>query len=131
MRPDYAAWLIGLAALLLTSSCGPVGAPSMAVVDVTGTWFANTCPGSPNRAGCVFRLTLTQSGSMVSGTWGTTQTGGTFNGSVTGSQLTLNFTNDQTIPCPLVTFVASISTAQMSGTLTTTCSDGLFTATRQ
>src|SRR5947208_14776224 len=96
MRPYYASWFIVIVALLLMCSCGPAGAPS-ASVDVTGTWFANTCPGSPNRAGCVLRLTLTQNGSMVSGTWGTTNTNGTLNGSVTGSQLALNFTNDPII----------------------------------
>ena len=55
-----------------------------------------------------FRLTLTQSGSMVSATWGTTQTDGTLHGSVTGSQLALIFANDQTISCPPVTFVDDV-----------------------
>jgi hypothetical protein len=107
--------------LLLLAGCGDDATGPTTPVDVTGTWNASGTDGN----GAVFTLilTLTQSGTTVSGTGQIVNViTGTISGSVTGNTLTFQYS-----------FPATSCAGTLNGTATASCNqlDGTFSGTTQ
>jgi hypothetical protein len=76
--------------LLLIAGCSHSTAPDS--FDVSGTWGGSTCAPALIDS-CSIELRLTQTGSSVSGTYNYIATGGSVQGSVSGSTVALTLTN--------------------------------------
>jgi hypothetical protein len=119
-----------LAALVVASVLAPAIAcdsspTTPAMADVTGSWSGTTCPPSDIDS-CVIGFKISQMGASLTGTYGTTSGNGTLAGTVTGSQVAMAMTTvyPPTSPCPSATITATVSGNQMTGTISTTCSNG-------
>ena len=82
---------LSLAAIVLTAMLGTScdSTPtSPSNVNITGRWGGTTCwPNRPNV--CAILFDISQSGSSLTGTWGTTGNHGTVTGTVSGSIVSL------------------------------------------
>jgi hypothetical protein len=98
--------------------------PTMA--DLTGSWDGTTCPPS-HIDSCVIGFKISQMGSSLSGTYGTTSGNGTLTGTVTGSQVVMGMTTvfPPTTPCPSSTVTVTVSGNQMTGAINTSCANGV------
>jgi hypothetical protein len=121
-----AAMLVG-AMLILGAACASPSGPSTA--DVSGRWGGLQCPQNRRDAVCGVVFWLTQTGTSVSGTWGTTYSHGTLTGELHGAVLTLTMTLDfpANAPCPSLVLTATVSGNQMTGVEASTCGDSSAT----
>ncbi len=88
------------------------------MASVAGLWSGSTNP--PSRAN-VFSIgfTMVQSGSTLSGTWGTTSNNGTLTGDVKGTVVSMIATSRLTNRvCPQFSVTATVSGNHMTGTTT-------------
>ncbi len=108
-----------------------VTTPSSTTVNAAGTWLGTTCQSPQGRTGCVFSLSLVQTGSSVSGAWTNMQVSGTLTGTLTGSQLVLSMSAAPSVVCPPSVLTATIAGTEMSGTLNGACGTSSLSASRQ
>lgn len=130
-------WL--LAACLLTTIACSNSPTAPSYVSVAGTWRGTSADNLIGGGGQL-AITLTQSGSSLSGTWSSVwpnpanNNGGTFNGTATGAGVTGTLTPSNPSNCP-TSATAMVSGSTMSGTYATiSCSvadTGSFTLTKQ
>jgi hypothetical protein len=106
--------------IVVTAACGgsksPTQPPTPQIVNVAGNWTGNM--ESSNYATVAIELQFTQSAGTVTGTWATGS--GAWNGSVSGTASTSNFTGLFTINAVGVGGAACSGTASVSGALTQT-----------
>jgi hypothetical protein len=86
MRMDRVSVVV-FAGCTFAAACSNATGPSPA--QVGGHWSGSTNP--PSRANVfVIGFTINQTGTSLSGTWGTTSGGGTFDGTIKGIAISLN-----------------------------------------
>jgi hypothetical protein len=115
LRRPVAALAMALMVVAGASCDSTPTAPSTA--NVAGTWSGSTCP--PNHIdACAIGFTISQAGTSLSGTYGTTSSHGTFTGTVTGPRVSMSMTASD--PPTAVPFTWSLSATvngdQMTGT---------------
>jgi hypothetical protein len=109
-RVSFAA--VALTVALATSCNSTPTAPS--TTNVAGTWSGTTC--APNRpAACAIQFTISQEGSSVTGTYGSTTFGGTLSGTVSGSTVSLLMTPTFPPGRPAYTLSLTVIGDQMIG----------------
>jgi hypothetical protein len=103
-----------VAFLFAGTGCSSPTTPSTA--SVAGGWFGTTNPPSLADAFAI-SLTISQSGSSLTGTWGTTSNSGTLSGDVNGTSVSMILGSPH-LPstCPSFTVMATVNGNQMSGT---------------
>lgn len=103
-------------------------APSMA--DVAGTWSGSTCSPPSAAIACYIGLTISQTGSTLSGTYGQAASSGRLTGNVVGSTVSMSMTviSPPTLAGGVWTVSVTVKGDQMTGT---TSGDRRITATRR
>jgi hypothetical protein len=103
-----------VALVLGVGGCTGPAAPS--VTSVAGSWSGTTNP--PHRASAfAISVTISQSGALLSGTWGTNYNGGTVNGEINGARVSMILTTTHLpSPCPSFSIMATVDGNRMSGT---------------
>jgi hypothetical protein len=103
------------AVIVTTTACSSPTTPSM--VQVAGSWFGTT--NAPSLADAfAISVTISQSGSSLSGTWGTTSSKGTLTGTVTGANVALQMTPSVPPTACTSTVATTVVGNQMTGTIT-------------
>ena len=108
-RPSLATAVL-LVALTIGCNSSPT-APSAA--NVAGMWTGTTC--APARTtSCVIQVTIEQTGTSLTGTWGKTTTHGTLTGTVSGATVSLLMKGE----FDPFTLTLTVNGNQMSGSYT-------------
>jgi len=102
--------------LALTAGCGGGSPSGPSATDFSGTWSgtatSNLAPSAPAR------ITLTQSGNSLTGSWSAGVNGGPLTGTVSGNYIAATVTPSDPTTCPF-TMNATVSGNRMTGTYTT------------
>jgi hypothetical protein len=101
---------VALVVSLFVAACTGSDPSTPSTAWVAGTWFSDTFVIHG------IRFTIAQSGSTLSGTWGTTTNSGTLSGNVSGSRVSMIATSTlDPKSCPFE-ITATLTGNQMSGT---------------
>jgi hypothetical protein len=102
---------------------------------IGGTWGGSTCNPPSHINSCVITLTISQSSSALSGTYGTTSGHGTLTGTLVGAVVTMSMTPIFPSTACQWTVNATVTGDQITGTTNVNCTrpltnSGFITLTR-
>src|SRR5215475_6284984 len=116
LRNSFLMLAASIASAALFAGCSASTAPTAQTpVDVSGVWGVTTCSKTPPFS-CVmtFTLTLSQSGTSLSGEWADIISSGKVTGTVVGSTVQMTMTFPVSPSCPL-SLTAAVSGNQLTG----------------